>query len=164
MRALSLWLMLASGVISGCGVIDCSSPETKLRGEFEAKLAVLERLRRMSDEDSRVIRIAPTFTRLEDDWSWPRPPEKLGFSEQRWNEYRRLFREAGVSAGIDRDSGYTFLTTKTCGLAVSGKSYGYAFAREKPKQMLPSLDAFSLPNGVGFVPVKGDWYLFVWVT
>ena len=50
----------------------------------------------MSNQDFRIVRIAPSFTWLDDDWSWPRPASKWGLSETRWDEYRRLFREAGL--------------------------------------------------------------------
>lgn len=66
----------------------------------------LERLVRMSDEDfaaRRVIRIAPDFTRLVDNWGWPRPESEWGISRERWDEYRRMFRRVGLSSGFNRD-------------------------------------------------------------
>jgi hypothetical protein len=148
--------------VTGCISDDCSSPEADLRQKFESRKLVLEQLRRMSDEDRKVIRIAPTFTRLESDWSWPRPPEKLGFAEERWNKYRQLFREAGITHGIDREASQILFTTKACGLGVSGKSFGYAYTKE-PNSLVPSLDA-QFSKGIGFVPLSADWYMFVWAT
>ena len=161
MRRVGLALVLVTAVTS-CVTDDCSSPEAALRQNFESRKPVLEQLRRMSDEDRKVIRIAPTFTRLENDWSWPRPPEKLGFAEERWNKYRQLFREAGITVGIDRGASHIFFTTKACGLGVSGKSFGYAYTKE-PKSLVSSLDA-PLSKGIGFVPLGADWYMFVWAT
>jgi hypothetical protein len=131
--ALSLALAL---VLGGCTSTDCSSPEDELRASFEARLPTLDKLRSMSDEDKTVIRIAPAFTRLETDWSWPRPDEKLGFTVARWNEYRRLFKEVGASEGLERFEASVILTTKACGLGVSGKSFGYVYLAQKPQSTL----------------------------
>lgn len=160
MRQLLFFLLIA--LSSAVLAEDCSSPEAALRREFELRRPVLEQLRHMSDEDRKVIRIAPTFTRLENDWSWPRPAEKLGFSQERWDKYRQLFREAGITTGIDRDASYIVFTTKACGLGISGKSFGYAYTKD-PKSIAPSLDA-PVAKGVNLVPIRDGWYLFVWTT
>lgn len=156
-------LLFLPMVLGSCTATDCSSPETELRSSFEAKLPTLETLRLMSDEDRAVIRIAPTFTRLETDWSWPRPSEKLGFTEARWNEYRRLFAEVGASEGLDRSEASVLLTTKACGLGISGKSFGYAFLSKKPQSMLSKLDELRV-QGIGYIPIRGNWYVFVWAS
>lgn len=154
------FMLALTGIVGGCDSGECSSPENGLRTTFAERVAVLEKLRKMSDEDKSVIRIAPTFTRLETDWSWPRPAEKLGFTEARWNEYRRLFSESGVYEGLEREGASILFTTKACGLGVSGKSFGYAFLPQKPTVILKALDELH-GRGVGYVPIRGDWYLYV---
>ena len=67
-----------------------------LRARFLANRVDFERLVAMSDEDSHLTRIAPDFTWLDDDVSWPR--RNVGISEQRWNDYRELFRGMQRSA------------------------------------------------------------------
>lgn len=150
-------------IIGGCSAIDCTSPEAQLRAEFQSRSAILSEILRMSNGDRTVVRIAPTFTRLETDWSWPRSTDKLGFSQERWDEYRRLVKQAGLPNGIDRDEGAVFFPTKACGLGISGRSYGYAFVKTPPPDLLPSLDA-GPGKGVGFVPLQDHWYLFTWGT
>jgi len=57
--------------------------------------ADFQRLVEMANEDyarSKVIRIAHDFTRLENNWGWPRPEADWGITKVRWDEYRKLFR------------------------------------------------------------------------
>jgi hypothetical protein len=58
---------------------------------------------RMSNEDADMIRIADDFTRTKSNWGWPRPEPTWGITPQRWDEYRRLFRQVGLSAGLQKD-------------------------------------------------------------
>lgn len=154
-------LLLAYAVsVCGCNVDDCSSLENHLRASFEEKRVALEMLRKMSEEDKSVIRIAPAFTRLETDWSWPRSGEKLGFTEARWNEYLRLFSEAGLPEGLERGSNSIMFMTKACGLGISGKSFGYAFIPQKPAATFKTFDDLR-GRGVGYVPIRENWYLYV---
>jgi hypothetical protein len=150
-------------MLSACSAADCSSPEGELRASFATRLQVLEQLRYMSDQDASVIRIAPTFTRLKDDWSWPRAEDKLGFSTARWDEYRRLFALAGATEGLERGESALLLTTKACGLGISGKSFGYAYLEKPPPVALPKLEA-QRTQGIGYVPLERNWYMFVWGT
>lgn len=62
-----------------------------LRARFFAHRADFERLLAMVNEDSRLTRIAPDFTWLDDNVAWAR--KDVGISESRWNEYRRLLRK-----------------------------------------------------------------------
>jgi hypothetical protein len=156
-------LLVLGGALHACSPVDCSSPESELRASFDAKFPAIEKLRRMSEEDKAVIRIAPSFTRLESDWSWPRPSEKLGFTESRWNDYRRLFAEVGASEGLERSGESVLLTTKACGLGVSGKSFGYAFLPQRPPSVLSKLEELRT-KGVGYVPLRGNWYMFAWAS
>src|SRR5436190_3345893 len=65
--------------------------DASLVRNFQKHEESFNKLVRMSNEDSQVIRIAYDFTRLETNWAWPRPESKIGFSKERWNDYRRLF-------------------------------------------------------------------------
>jgi hypothetical protein len=96
-----------SGLIRiGERTICCGHPkDDALIRRFAAHRQEFERLVQMSDTDTRVIRIAPSFTRLKDDWSWPRPDSLLGFSSERWREYRRLFTALHLRAGLERGEG-----------------------------------------------------------
>jgi hypothetical protein len=150
--AFALGHSMASGV--------CSSPETELRSAFEARVPVLSKLAAMSNQDSAVVRVAPQFTWLEDSLAWPRPPERLGFSQRRWDEYRRLFGEVGATDGLVRSGRQVRFLVKACGISVSGKSFGYAFLPEAPASTVHSLEAAEV-SGISFMPLRGSWYLFV---
>ena len=113
----------------------------------------------MFTADSHLVRIAPDFTRLTNDWSWPR--EDVGLSEARWDEYRDLFREAGITAGIERQGDQVFFYLSTMGLGISGRSRGVAYASEPPTEIAPDLDSRQ-GEGISYVPIQGDWYLFDW--
>lgn len=140
----------------------CREREQFLRQNFEANFATLEKIRVMSDQDPRVIRIAPTFTRLDTDWSWPRPRDKWGITEERWNEYRKLFRAANIETGLDRNEGTLTLTIQACGLSVSGVSRGYFYSPNPPQPLVQHLAEYHAPKGMAFVPLRNNWYLFVW--
>lgn len=152
-------------ILAGCW---CSSPEgeqKELQKEFSSRIATLEKLREMSGEDHSVVRIAPKFTRLENNWSWPRPPEKLGFSTNRWNEYRRLFNKIGVTDGLQREDGDTiFFFMESCGLVTGGRSYGYAYVpKDLPNKIINQFSDFH-QKGIGYVPLSNHWYIFVEIS
>ena len=52
----------------------------------------------------RRVRIAFDFTRLSNDWSWPRPASQWGLTRKRWDEYRRLFKTFGLTGRLYRSS------------------------------------------------------------
>ena len=155
-------LLVATAALTGCSA-DCSSSETELRASFEGRFSALERIRVMSDEDKSVVRIAPTFTHLNTDVSWPRPPEKLGFPEKRWNEYRTLFAAVGSPDGLSRVEDSVYLSSKSCGLSISGKDFGYVYLPTQPPATIKTLDSLS-HQGKGFIPLRANWYLYVWAT
>jgi hypothetical protein len=119
----------------------------------------------MSDSDAHVVRIAPGFTRLDTNWSWPRPDSLLGISRARWDEYRALFQTLGLSAGLTRDSvsgvAVVVLTASTWGIVGSGSAKGYAYSTRLLAPLHPSLDKLrpSHPHGVAFRSIRGGWYL-----
>ena len=103
------------------------SDDTLLRNfqEHEADFALLAR---MASEDSRVVRIAYDFTWLEDNAGWPRPESELGFSRQRWDEYRRLFRKLDLEAGLlNHQPDIILFLASTKGLMTGGSMKGYAY-------------------------------------
>ena len=132
---------------------------------FRARRQTFESLLEMSRTDRSVIRIASDFTWLDTDSSWPRAPEKLGFSKERWDQYRGLFREAGVPEGIlqDTEGGITYFICWTQGLMTNGSLKGYAYSENKLTPVVTSLDnSASWPKGkrVIFKKLDGNWYLF----
>jgi hypothetical protein len=111
-------------------------PEFLRRQAFRIHRRELERLVEMADSDyvrARVIRVAPEFTRLESDWSWPRAEAKWGVSRARWDEYRQLFRVADLPVGFERDSLAVFFPTYCEGFVVHGSEDGVVWSPFMPK-------------------------------
>src|SRR6266478_6635535 len=69
----------------------------------------------MSHVDLKVVRISPEFTWLDHNAAWPRSESELGFSKERWNEYRKLFKTLELDGGIlqDTEGGITYLISST---------------------------------------------------
>jgi hypothetical protein len=83
-RAAALLVLIA---MCACGRLD---DDTDLINRWHDHRATFDRLVAMSDSDSTVVRIAYTFTRLYNNWQWPRDTSLLGLSQSRWNSYRDL--------------------------------------------------------------------------
>ena len=126
-----------------------------------------ERLVAMAKEDKELIRIAPDFTWTTSTVKWPRPDSELGFSKQRWDEYRRLFSTLGIEAGVlrpwdHRDALYLLVQTK--GLVTGGFIKGYAYSDvtlEPHCDSLDNLKALHSDSGLCFKPLDGKWYLYL---
>ena len=69
-------------------------------------------LAKMANEDSSLRTITSSYVWLEknDDWAhsivlhenvaWPRSGSEIGFTNQRWIEYRGIFRELSLESGM----------------------------------------------------------------
>lgn len=146
--------------------LQSSAPtDETLDANFRAHRASLESLLEMSRADRGVIRIANDFTWLDTDSSWSRPEDRWGISLARWDQYRQLFREAGLRSGIlqDHEDGITYFLFWTRGLMTNGTSKGYAYSENDLTPIVSSLDDHeSWPKGkrVLFQKLDGNWYLF----
>jgi hypothetical protein len=152
-------------------LVCCAHPsDAELLERFETHQAEFLRLVAMSDTDSTVIRIASDFTRLDSNWGWPRAESLLGFSQDRWDQYRSLFRRLKLQSGLSREklsdsTPVVFLTAHSVGIVNRGSSKGYAYARRELEPVLLSLDT-DLPSiqggkkhGVAYRKIGSGWYL-----
>src|SRR5229473_1251573 len=120
----------------------------------------------MSKIDSRVTRIAPDFTWLDDNSRWPRSDSELGFSRERWNEYRQLFKRLGLKGGINRplDVETVYLIASTRGMVTSGSAKGYAYSEQN---LLPTTDSLDhIPSRLAnerfvYKKIQEHWYLYL---
>lgn len=137
--------------------------DSSLESRFERIHADLELIRRMSDEDASVIRIASDFTWLADNLQWPRPEEKWGISRARWDTYRSLFKRIGCPDGIFRRGRDLYITCGTRGLVTDGSEKGYAYILQvDPQRVVEDLDVAIPARGRPyFKPIAEPWYLFV---
>jgi hypothetical protein len=134
--------------------------ETSLRKEFSGNKDTLVELLNMQLEDSRLVRIAPSFTRLDTDWSWPR--QNIGIEPDRWERYRKLFIKGNVTDGIQFDHGYVFYFVASVGLAIGGTSRGFAYTKLVPTVVVDHLDNCPKQEGACFVQLEPNWYIFNW--
>src|SRR6266404_4510840 len=139
--------------------------DSTLEANFKQHEADLELLVNMSQADDKVVRISSDFTWLDNNASWPRPQSELGFSNERWDAYRKLFSKIGLEGGIARESGgeiiYFIFSSK--GLVTHSTEKGYAFSNKELTPTAESLDDFTrMPKGqsVVFKKLKEHWYLF----
>ena len=132
--------LTALGAIAQSPVPKPPSPDKALRARFFAHHADFEKLVAMANEDSRLTRIAPDFTWLDDDVAWPR--SNVGISEQRWAEYRQIFRRIGVMEGILKYTNPTLIMfpIMSVGLVPSGSAKGIAYSEAPLSPALKSLD------------------------
>ena len=105
--------------------------DDSLRKQFNGHRGDLESLVSMAEADSSVSRIANDFIWRKDSVAWPRPESEWGITADRWNEYRKLFRKVGLSAGFSEDSqGDIYFISYTAGSVVSGASKGFVYCRK----------------------------------
>jgi hypothetical protein len=125
-----------------------------------------EQLVAMAKADKELVRIAPDFTWTTSSVAWPRPVSELGFTTQRWDEYRRLFQTLGLEAGVLQPWDHPdtiYLLARTKGLIIGGSIKGYAYSDATLEPRCESLDN---PDALGdseicFRPLGGKWYLYL---
>ena len=125
-----------------------------------------EQLVAMARADKELVRIAPDFTWTTSSVAWPRPASELGFTTQRWDQYRVLFKKLGLEAGILRPPDHrddVYLLVQTKGLIIGGSVKGYAYSDTALEPHCGSLDKPEVipENEICFKPVGGKWYLYL---
>ena len=180
MRVLSLLLLAAAQVFAAdpkserdrafedIVLADLRRPfptDSELIKRFADRRKDLEQLVAMAKTDKDLVRIAPDFTWTTSSVAWPRPDSALGFSKDRWDAYRRLFRTLGLDAGVlrppeHRDAVYLLVQTK--GLVTGGSTKGYAYSEAPLEPQCHSLDKpEAVHTDICFKPLGGKWYLFL---
>jgi hypothetical protein len=149
----------------------CAAPsDASLSKRFRSHRAEFDTLSRMSQQDSEVLRIDDDFIGLKNNWAWPRPEAKCWIAADRWNEYRRLFRSAGVSSGVSKDeSGNVYFVVHTYGLVVGGSTKGLVHCLntgDALKVFLPCAEQRDRgqdgvkTEGSSYRRLEADWYIF----
>jgi hypothetical protein len=140
-----------------------------VRARFLGHQADFEKLVTMANEDSHLTRIANDFTWLDDDVAWPR--EKVGITEQRWNDYRRLFQAVGAPVGIVKGTDPTriIIPIATFGLVSTGFEKGLVYSEAPLSPVLKSLeqrppdrfwDGPDRSHVLVYKPIENHWYIF----
>jgi hypothetical protein len=149
-------LLLATVSFSACSSKH-PSDETLLK-EFQTHKAEFNQLLQMFLSDKRLGRVAYNFTR-------PENPSEIGISQQRLQEYRELFDELNLSAGIEGydEKDVVWFHASSQGLSVTGSSKGFAYITKPPQLIVGSLDGFRSRDGRSFTAfrhIEGNWYLY----
>jgi hypothetical protein len=156
-RLIPLLAVAIAIAFSGCSGVPY--PEFALRGLFRLHRSHFERIVQMSDSDyakTRVTRIGNDFTRLENDWGWPRSESKWGITRSRWEEYRHEFAASGLPNGIDREQGEIRFMTWAIGFVGEGTEDGILWAPHPMKSTKSARQTFLVK------PIEGNWYLYHW--
>jgi hypothetical protein len=152
--------------LSGCGFFHRSDAE--LIAWFNQHESEFMRLVKMEQ-------VAPSFCRDLAGHSYIYPKSPNGFSLDRWESYRDLFRVLRLEAGVfiqGQDSQWIpnsiMLTAEASGLSVNGSAKGYVWSVQTvPKPLVERLDPPLPRKGrsigddyIGYRRIKPDWYLY----
>ena len=139
----------------------CSSKhptDQSLIDNFQSHKSEFNQLLQMFRADRSLGRVAYDFTR-------PANPQDIGISQQRLAEYRALFDQLDLSAGIEGydEKGLVWFHVSTQGLSVTGSGKGFAYLKESPPLVVDSLDTYWSKDGRSFTAfrhLEGNWYLY----
>jgi len=149
--------------------------DASLLRQFNQHQSDLERIAAMMDEDWGMSRIAPDFTWRQDTVAWPRPESEWGISKSRWDEYRELFRKAGIESGTTRreKSSDIIFYVWTWGIVPAGINVGYLHCgqprngyahTEEPcigRQVSgKGMHGQSRSYGYRYTKIDPDWYIY----
>jgi len=164
-------LIACIALLNACSSVmqaDSSIPTDKtLIDRYSAKKVVFSRLISMSDEDPNVVRIAQDFTwvkgeKKSGEMGRDRP---IGFSIERWGQYRDIFKELDVESGLVRsESGnLIMLLAETRGIVPSGFTKGYMFTRQTNDCTEATLDDVELLADRKFAcrRIDENWSLYI---
>jgi hypothetical protein len=121
----------------------CEPPSLHtLARRFPHQRPELETILAMSDHDAQLTRIDPTWL-MTRNRQYLAYSTETGITEQRWDEYRRLFAQTGITQGIQRDpeTGDAFIIVGSFGLLDSGYSNGYLYCGPGPTHTYPPCSA-----------------------
>ena len=169
LKIMAVGLALVAAVLALAAANWRTTSDEAVRARFFAHRADFERLVAMANEDNHLIRIAPDFTWLDDDSSWPR--KDVGISVLRWNDYRQLFQRVGAKDGVLKGTSPTrvIFPIASGGLVPTGFAKGFVYSQAPLSPVLKSLDKrppdelFDGPDHnhvLVYKPVEGHWYIY----
>jgi hypothetical protein len=166
-RFLSVVLTIgaAFGIMWSCGVLDRMPSDADLQRKFYAHQSDFAKLVQMSDADPHVTLIRSNFTHLDTDWSWPR--RDVGFSNDRWREYQRMFRELKINGLSRTETDSVTVIVYASGGVLGGSEKGLVYSARPLTPVSSSLDQFprelyNRNRGYALVykPLGGNWYMY----
>ena len=142
-------------------------PDIDFKLQFYEHEADFEKLVAMAREDPQMTRIAEDFTWLDTDVSWPR--DNIGISNERWDEYRKLFRKVGAHDGIVNrpDISQVIFLIVEQGIVPAGQAKGIVYSYKPVIPVLSSLDRrppWEMYDSKGditaYTRITGNWYIY----
>lgn len=153
----------------GCGRGE-HPKDAKMIENFGAHRSKFEELLKMFEADRSLGRVGPDFTRNASFFEKCVGPNAWDgkvtlVAEERLAAYRQLFKELGLTAGIEGycDKIEVLFYASTRGLSVSGSMKGYSNLKVRPEVVVESLDTYWSADGRSFTAYKqidGNWYLY----
>jgi hypothetical protein len=143
--------------------------DTSLRSQFESHRSEFDALARMAQEDADGIRITHNFETLANHRGWARPEPKREMTREKWDEYRRLFRQVELS-GLDKDKvgNVYFVAHATDFVARATKGFVHCFnSGAGDKTFLPCVEQRDRgqigdagDKGYSYRRLAQNWYIF----
>jgi len=139
-----------------------SSPDLtdeEIVADFHRHKADADRLIVMTTEDSHLERVANNwFMDTSREMFEHAEPRRL--SKDRWDEYRRLFRQLDLEAGINVEPAGVFFYRRTYGIEAHGYIRGFALLRKPPETVCTSPDVVTGPkeDSIRCRHIEGMWF------
>ena len=166
----SLLAVLASALV--LLMVSCTPPSLpSLARRFPSERPDLETIIHMSDQDSGLSVIDPSWLQLRNGTQFLSFDPKAGITEARWDEYRRIFRRNDITQGIRRfqPNGDAFILVKSEGLLDRGYSNGFVYCGAGPEHSYPPCSSKEEhaehpytqgDEAYSFIKLADRWYAF----
>lgn len=96
----------------------------------------------------------------------PDSKSKLGITDDRWKEYKKLFDKLGLKEGIvNNQPDLVEFISSAEGVIMGGSVKGYVFLKKEPENVVDSIDDITFRNSnksinIAYRKIKDNWYLF----
>lgn len=132
---------------------------------FQANEKDFNLLAQMAEDDSGMVRISYTSTSTIDEGVMSNSKSRFKMTNERWNEYKKLFSKLGLKDGIvnnQPDAVYFYASSE--GVIMGGSVKGYAYLKKEPEGLVNSLDDITFKNSnksinTAYRKIKDKWYL-----
>jgi hypothetical protein len=141
-------------------VVDSRIPsDRQVQDRFNRdKPALTELLGILSGEPSKIVGVTQHEVMLYDFPNWV-PPDKAGFSDEHFAEYKALMGKAHVIE-LFRSDGEVNFGFAYWGMAGSGWRLDFAYITTPPSPLVTSIDSPPTTySDANYRPLGGDWYI-----
>lgn len=149
----------------------CTPPSLNtLAKRFPSQQHDLESLIKMSNQDSQLSVIDPSWLMTQDGHQYLGYDPATRITQERWEAYRRIYGKDGITQGIRRyKEGDAFIIIKSEGILDNGYSNGYLYCGPGPMHTYPPCSSNQSrgkhPYSAGseaysFIKVADHWYVY----